>query len=138
VRTRQLSRFVVAITLLSMIFAGVAGDRLAWAADSDFINVTEPATAAPDTASTTVDVTIEAVEALIASTTSLALPTQAEARLVSELAVAKNAFEHAFPRVAVNRLTSFVGEVEVQRGSALTDQQADRLIGQAKQIISCM
>jgi hypothetical protein len=88
-----------------------------------------------------VDVTIdavEAVEALIASTTSLALPTQAEARLVSKLAVAKNAFAHAFPRVAVNRLTAFVGEVEVQRGSTLADQQADRLIGQAKQIISCV
>ena len=103
--------------------------------------VAGPATAAPVTASTTLDVTIDAVdttEALIASTTGLALPTEVEARLVSKLAVAKNAFEHNAPRVAVNRVTAFVGEVEVQRGTTLTDQQADRLIGQAKQIISCV
>ena len=61
-----------------------------------------------------------------------------EARLVSPLVAAKNAFEHAFHRFAVNRLTAFVGEVEVQRGTTLADQQADRLIGQAKQIISCV
>jgi hypothetical protein len=43
-----------------------------------------------------------------------------------------------FPRVAVNRSTAFIGEVEVQRGTGLTDQQVDRLIGQAKQIIGCV
>ena len=111
-RTRQLSGFVAVV---------VAG----------------PATAAPATARATVAVIVEAVEALIAFTTSLSLPTQAEARLVTKLAVAKNAFAHAFPRAAVNRLTAF-GEVEVQRGTTLTDQQADRLVGQAKQIINCV
>jgi hypothetical protein len=52
--------------------------------------------------------------------------------------VAKSAFEHNFPRVAVNRLTAFIGEVELQRGSGSTDQHVDRLIGQAKQIIGCV
>jgi hypothetical protein len=77
-------------------------------------------------------VTLLAVEALIASTTSLSLPTQAGARPVTELAVAKNALAHAFPCDAVNRLTAFVGEVEVQRGTRLSDQQADRLIGRPR------
>ena len=40
-RKRQLSRFVVAVILLLMICTGVAGDRLAWAADPDFSNVTD-------------------------------------------------------------------------------------------------
>jgi hypothetical protein len=50
----------------------------------------------------------------------------------------KSAFDHNFPRVAVNRLTASIGAVEVQRGAGLTDQQVDRLIGQAKQIIGCV
>jgi hypothetical protein len=81
---------------------------------------------------------VEAVGALIATTTSLELPKQVRAQLITKLVVAKNAFKHDFPRVAVNRLAAFVGEVEVQRGTSLTDQQADRLIGQAKQIINCV
>jgi hypothetical protein len=103
--------------------------------------VAGPATAAPTAASTMVDVTIDAVgavEALIVSTTGLEVPRQVQAQLVTKLEVAKTAFEHNFPRVAVNRLTAFIGEVEVQRGTGLTDQQADRPIGQAKQIIGCV
>jgi hypothetical protein len=40
--------------------------------------------------------------------------------------------------VGVNLLKVFIGEVEVQRGTTLTDTQADGLIGQAKVIISCV
>jgi hypothetical protein len=61
-----------------------------------------------------------------------------EVSLVSKVRVAKKAFAPHFPRVAVNRLTGFIGAVEVQRGTTLTDQQADRLIGQAKVILSCV
>jgi hypothetical protein len=100
--------------------------------------VAGPTTAAPAVASTMVDVIFDAVEALIVSTTGLEVPRQVQAHLVTKLAVAKNAFEHNFPRVAVNRLTAFIGEVEVQRGTGLTNQQVDRLIGQAKQIIGCV
>ena len=82
--------------------------------------------------------TMMAVGTLIAATTSLGLPKQVQAHLITKLAVARNAFTHNFHRVAVNRLEAFIGEVEVHRGTSLTDQQADRLIGQAKQIIGCV
>ena len=49
-----------------------------------------------------------------------------QAHLTTKLAVAKSAFKHDFPRVAVNRLAAFIGEVEVQRGINLTDQADDR------------
>jgi hypothetical protein len=78
---------------------------------------------------------VEAVEAPIVSTTGLDVPRQVQAQLVTKLAVAKSASEHNFPRVAANRVTAFIGAVEVQHGTGLTDQQLDRLIGQAKQII---
>jgi hypothetical protein len=73
--------------------------------------VAGPATTAPAAAHTMVDVTIdavEAVEALIVSTTCLKVPRQVQAQLVTKLAVAKDAVEHNFPRVAVNRLTAFI------------------------------
>jgi hypothetical protein len=103
--------------------------------------VAEPASAVPATARTTVAVTImpePAVDALIASTTRLDLPGEATVRLLPKLERAKWAFAHNFPRLGVNRLQAFIGEVEVQRGATLTTQQADLLIGQAKLIISCV
>lgn len=103
--------------------------------------VAEPASAAPATAKTTVAVTImpvSAVDALIGTTTKIALPRLLERSLLVKLERAKWAFAHNFPRLGVNRLQAFIGEVEVQRGTTLTDQQADLLIGQAKLIISCV
>jgi hypothetical protein len=50
-----------------------------------------------------VDVTIDAVEAPIVSTTGLDVLRQLSAQLVAKQAVAKSAFEHNFPRVPVNR-----------------------------------
>jgi hypothetical protein len=105
------------------------------------VAVAGPSTAVPDTARTTVDVTLDlvaATDALISSTTSLGLPKAAEAPLVTRLNPARLAFAHHFPRVGVNLLKAFIGEVEVQRGTTLTDTQADGLIGQAKVIISCV
>jgi hypothetical protein len=74
----------------------------------------------------------------VAISTSLGLPKAEEAHLVTRLKLAKLAFAHNFPRVGVNLLKAFIGEVEVQRGTTLTDTQADGLIGQAKVIISCV
>jgi hypothetical protein len=78
------------------------------------------------------------VEALITATKRLALPTAAEAKLLARLKPAKHAFEQNLDRVGANRLKSFIGEVEAQRGVTLTTQQADRLIGQAKVILGCV
>jgi hypothetical protein len=97
--------------------------------------------AAPATGQATVDVVIDpvaSVDELITATTSLDLPMQTERSLVTELSMAKRAFAHHAPRVATSRLTAFIGAVEVQRGTTLTDEQADSLIGEAKLIISCV
>jgi hypothetical protein len=103
--------------------------------------VAGPASAAPATAKATVQVALipeDLVEALISSTARLDLPTGAEVRLLAKLEGAKKAFQHSFPHLASNRLKTFIGEAEVQRGDTLTDQQADLLIGLAKQIIDCV
>jgi hypothetical protein len=103
--------------------------------------VAGPGTATPATGQATVDVVIDpvgSVDELITATTSLDLPTQTERSLVTKLNMAKRAFAHHSPRVATNRLTAFIGAVEVQRGTTLTDEQADSLIGEAKLIISCV
>jgi hypothetical protein len=44
----------------------------------------------------------------------------------------------AAPAAASTTVGGTIGAVEVQRGTGLTDQQVDRLIGQAKQIIGCV
>ncbi len=109
--------------------------------DHTIVVVAAPASAAPATAQTTVPVTIvptDLVEALINTTKSLPLPTEAEAKLLARLAAAQQAFQHNFPRVGANRLKSFIGEVEAQRGVTLTTQQADQLISQAKVILGCV
>jgi hypothetical protein len=103
--------------------------------------VAGPATPTPATATATVRVTaepVQLVEALTTSVTRIELPIKAEVQLLAKLALAMRAFEQGHPRVAINRLKAFMGEVEAQRGVTLTDQQADLLIGQAKQIIDCM
>jgi hypothetical protein len=103
--------------------------------------VADPATAAPAIGRTSVEValdTLASTDALIGTTTSLALPEPEEQRLVSRLRVARWAFAHQRPGVATIGLTSFIGEVELQRGTTLTDTQADALIGQAKVILGCV
>jgi hypothetical protein len=105
------------------------------------VAVAAPAAAAPALGRTTVQVTLDTVAAtdgLIRSTTSLALPEPEERRLVSRLRVARWAFAHQRPGVATIGLTSFIGGVELQRGTTLTDTQADALIGQAKVILGCV
>ena len=105
------------------------------------VAVAGPATAAPAIGRTTVEVTLETVAAtdgLIKSTTSLALSESEAQRLVTPLRVARWAFAHQRPRIATLGLTWFIGEVELQRGTTLTETQADALIGQAKVILSCV
>jgi hypothetical protein len=44
----------------------------------------------------------------------------------------------AAPAAGSTTVDVTIGAVEVQRGTGLPDQQVDRLIGQAKQIIGCV
>jgi hypothetical protein len=44
----------------------------------------------------------------------------------------------AAPAAAGTMVDGTIDAVEVQRGTGLADQQVDRLIGQAKQIIGCV
>ena len=69
-------------------------------------------TAASATDTATVDVTLDlvaAVDGLRTTTASLELPPPIAQRLVAKLKVAKQAFEHNFALVAVNRLTGLFG-----------------------------
>ncbi len=105
------------------------------------VMVADPASGTPATARASVQVTIipaDLVEALITATKRLALPDGAEAKLLGRLVAARQAFQHHFDRVGANRLKSFIGEVEAQRGVTLTNQQADRLISQARVILGCV
>jgi hypothetical protein len=82
--------------------------------------VAGPATAFAATSTATVDVTIDpvnAIDTLTTATASFDLPTSIERSLLAKLKVARQAFEHNFPRIATNRLTAFIGEVEVLRGT---------------------
>jgi hypothetical protein len=103
--------------------------------------VADPASGTPSTARVSVRVAVipaDLVDALIAATTRLDLPTKAEAKLRAPLAFAKRMFQEGHPRVAAHRLQAFIGAVEAQRGITLTDQQADQLIGQTKVILGCV
>jgi hypothetical protein len=104
------------------------------------VAVAGPATPAPATARAAVTVTLDTVAAtdgLIKFTSGLALPEAEEQRLLSRLWVARRAFVHQHPRGVTVGLTSFIREVERQRGTTLTDPQADALSGRAQVILGC-
>jgi hypothetical protein len=105
------------------------------------VAVAGPATSAPAIGRTTVDVTIDpvaSVDALITTTTSLALPKGKAKSLLAKLNAAKSAFTRGDTKAGTNQLNAFINEVQAQRGHKLTAQQAEQLLGGAELILSCV
>ncbi len=75
-------------------------------------------------------------EELIALVESTDLPQGIKNSLIAKLEGAEEAIQRGQQNVAINKLNSFINEVEAQRGKKLTDQQADELVGYAEDIIS--
>jgi hypothetical protein len=103
--------------------------------------VAGPGTPFAATGTATVDVTLDAVAAvdeLITVTANLGVPPRIERSLIAKLTTAKQAFAHHSARQGVHGLRAFIAEVEVQRGTTLTDEQAAALVGEAELIIGCI
>jgi len=72
---------------------------------------------------------------LISYVESLNSPNGLQTSLVSKLENAISSIENENYNAAVNKLNAFISQVEAQRGKALTEVQADMLIGYAQWII---
>jgi hypothetical protein len=103
--------------------------------------VAGPATPASAIGQTTVDVTLDpvaATAALLTTTTSLGLPQGLTNSLLTKLQAAESSFAQGNTKAGTNQLNAYINEVQAQRGKQLTAQQADRLMGQADVILSCV
>jgi len=79
-----------------------------------------------------------AIDDLVDIIDGMGLHQGTENSLMAKLEGAKDALERGQPNVAINKLGSFINEVEAQRGKKLTDEQADLLIEYANRIISVL
>jgi hypothetical protein len=105
------------------------------------VAVAGPATAAPATGRTSVEVTLDpvaAIEALIATTQGLALPQGLAHSLLATLAAAAQAFAKGTTTAGTHQLQAYMTEVQAQRGKQLAAPQADALTGQAQVILGCV
>jgi len=91
-----------------------------------------------DTMTVTVITPIESIQDLIRDVKALKLPPGIENSLVKKLEGAIAALERGQNHVAINKLGSFVHEVDALRGKWIEDNDADHLIAKALRIIDVL
>jgi hypothetical protein len=79
-----------------------------------------------------------AIRALIADVRAIALPPTVANGLVAKLQDAVTALDRGKVKVAVNKLTDFIAQVEGLRGKRLTNAQADQLVASARRILAVL
>ena len=93
-------------------------------------------TAASVTITVTVASPVELIESLIAEVQSLGLPRGLQNHLITKLKAAEIQLNHRHRREAIDQLHEFIEVVEDQRGKKIPDEEADKLIADARQIVA--
>lgn len=87
------------------------------------------------TVTETVQTPAEAIDDLIPSIEDLALPIGMEISLVAKLEAAIKSLENGQDDEAISQLSSFINQVEAQRGKRITVEQADAFIAVVQMIL---